>query len=940
MLARKEAELILQGVTFINQALAGEFPDRTFDSIKSHRKSLTYKQLMQEYTRRLRQVVDQGTPPSPRAPERGLDEGILRFLAELTDLDTREYNAEHLKRICRELPRRPKEDIAVEIATYIRSLFPLAQQRGPRRERPVERNLSKRKQRRIEYAKVQKLYRKNRSLCLRKILKDVVGNNTLPHDLMEPYWRTVMTAESHVTPGVERLLDRDMSSLWDPIKSHEIKNALPDNGTAPGPDGVEAKQLRSVSLNILVRVYNVLLYVGRLPEELMKSRTTMIPKKQEQDSPGDFRPIAVASVVTRVLNKILATRLLDSIPLDDRQKAFRDLDGCAEGIMKLDMVIKTCKSRFRSLFIASIDMRKAFDSVSHQAIFDTLKSFGVPKQLITYLQAMYDNNITKITYDGWESDPIRSTTGVKQGDPLSPIIFNMVVDRMFRELLEEIGVVVDELKVNAIAYADDLILVASTKMGLQELIDKSGDYLDKCGLRMNVDKSMTISVRNVPQKKKTVVDARTTFTWSGHRIPALTAADQWKYLGVPFTPEGRAVTDPVQKLREQLGKLSAAPLKPQQRLFALHTVVTPSLYHLLTFSKIYMSVLKKLDKVTRASIKRWLNLPHDTPTAYFHADVGDGGLGIPSLRWTIPLLRLNRIRNMPEYHPDARPHSLLVAETKQASLRLRDGDQQINTKEELSKRWAAVLYKCTDGKALAESAKVAGQNRWIQDGNLFVNGRDFINMVKLRINALPFRSRTSRGRIKDRRCRAGCNNAETLNHVLQQCPRTHVARVKRHDAVVSYVARALRNRNFTVLEEQHFIREGVLRKPDLVAYQGTRGLVIDGQVVGEQADLDRAHRRKVDYYENLVDDVRARTGAQEIKFTSITLSARGLWSRKSADQLNQLGVITRRDVKVISTKAIVGGLNAFHLFNRATTTRPPHAEGQRGPGPGPPRGGR
>ena len=384
MLARKEAEFTFQGVRFINQALSEAFPERTFDSIKSHRKSLKYRQLVQEHLRRLRQLVDQGAPPSPQAPGPGLEDEILRFMGQLSELDPNYHNAEHLKRICRNLSNRDKEESLIEVMIYLRSLFPRDQRRRPRVERPPEGNITRRQQRRKEYARVQELYRKNRSLSLRQILKDVESKITLPQNQMEPYWNNIMTTENLESSGVERMHNRDMSALWGPITSYEVKSAIPANGTAPGPDGVEAKELRKVPLEILVRVYNIFLYVGKLPGELLKSKTTMIPKKEVPESPGDFRPIAVASVITRVLNKILATRLLDLVPLDDRQKAFRDMDGCAEGIFKLDMVMKTCKSRYKSLFLASLDMRKAFDSVSHKAIFDTLRSFGVPKQFLSY----------------------------------------------------------------------------------------------------------------------------------------------------------------------------------------------------------------------------------------------------------------------------------------------------------------------------------------------------------------------------------------------------------------------------------------------------------------------------------------------------------------------------------------------------------------------------
>lgn len=48
----------------------------------------------------------------------------------------------------------------------------------------------------------------------------------------------------------------------------------------------------------------------------------------------------------------------------------------------------------------------------------------------------------------------------------------------------------------------------------------------------------------------------------------------------------------------------------------------------------------------RDALRAWVHLPHDVPIAYFHSDIADGGLGIPSLRWTLPLRKRNRLLNL------------------------------------------------------------------------------------------------------------------------------------------------------------------------------------------------------------------------------------------------------------------------------------------------------
>ncbi|KAK2577953.1 hypothetical protein KPH14_000752 [Odynerus spinipes] len=580
------------------------------------------------------------------------------------------------------------------------------------------------------------------------------------------------------------------------------------------------------------------------------------------------------------------------------------------------MILRYHRQNFKPLYLASVDVAKAFDCVTHNAIRDTLKTKGLPAPMIDYIANVYERSVTRLACGNWESDPIHPTCGVKQGDPLSPIIFNMIMDRLIRQIPPEVGVEIGGKHHNVFAFADDLIFVASTPTGLQQVLDLASTYLAKCGLNINATKSFTIAIRNVPHVKKTVVDCGTTFTCSGQKLPALRRPDEWKYLGVPFTPEGCSQGIEIEQLNTELSKLSRAPLKPQQRLFALRVMVLPSLYHLLTLGNTTLSRLKKIDRLVRRAVKGWLDLPHDVPSAYIHAKAKDGGLSIPSMRWQMPLMRLQRLKS---YTNEVAVSPYLTQEMGRAQRRLREGTVDIDTTAKLEQRWANLLHASVDGQALKESSKVPQQHQWITDGTRLLSGRDFINSVKLRINAMPTRSRTSRGRPKERSCRAGCNAVETLNHVLQQCHRTHRARIERHQAIVSYTTRALSKIYDTVDEEPRFITTEGLRKPDIIARSGRAALLLDVQVVSERADLEEAHKRKVEYYKPLEDAIRKRYNVQEVAFSSVTLSCRGIWSKTSAQNSTDRHIFRKTELKIISSRTLIGGLNSFWRFNRTTS---------------------
>ena len=77
------------------------------------------------------------------------------------------------------------------------------------------------------------------------------------------------------------------------------------------------------------------------------------------------------------------------------------------------------------------------------------------------------------------------------------------------------------------------------------------------------------------------------------------------------------------------------------------------MYHQLALGNVTIGALNSADKIVRRALRKWLNLPHDVPNAYFQAPVAEGGLGVPSFRWISPLLRKNRLMTLRggEDHP-------------------------------------------------------------------------------------------------------------------------------------------------------------------------------------------------------------------------------------------------------------------------------------------------
>ena len=169
------------------------------------------------------------------------------------------------------------------------------------------------------------------------------------------------------------------------------------------------------------------------------------------------------------------------LPLGERQKGFRPGDGLGFNVTLLREMLRksTDPEKPTELALVFLDVRKAFDSVNHSALFDVCEEYGVPSKLLNYLKRVYAQSTTRLKSDGIIGDEtIKVAKGVKQGDPLSCALFNTVIDRCLKSVDDSLGVKLDEdLRISKLAFADDVVLLAESPKLLQRLTTEYCDEL-------------------------------------------------------------------------------------------------------------------------------------------------------------------------------------------------------------------------------------------------------------------------------------------------------------------------------------------------------------------------------------------------------------------------------------------------------------------------------
>jgi hypothetical protein len=189
--------------------------------------------------------------------------------------------------------------------------------------------------------------------------------------------------------------------------------------------------------------------------------------------------------------------------LSDVQMGFRKGVGTRDQIFNLRIIIEKAREHQTPLYIAFIDYKKAFDSVKHGKLWTMLKEIGVDSQVVKVFKSLYDNQQAAVRIDKETTEWFRIGKGVRQGCLISPLSFNGYSEKVMREsadVLSWIGITISGRTINNLRYADDIVLVATSKEALQQLMDRVNETSKNYGLEINTKKTKVMVVSRKCEK--------------------------------------------------------------------------------------------------------------------------------------------------------------------------------------------------------------------------------------------------------------------------------------------------------------------------------------------------------------------------------------------------------------------------------------------------------
>jgi hypothetical protein len=316
------------------------------------------------------------------------------------------------------------------------------------------------------------------------------------------------------TPGLE-----DLSSPFTKEEIDAVVSSLPID-KAPGPDGFNVQFLKSCWHIIKEDIYQLCFdfYDGNLNlESINMGHITLIPKVASPENINEYRPITLLSCVLKLLTKLLANRLQKVVlkVIHKNQYGFlkgKTIQDCLAWAMEF---LYQCETSRQEIILLKLDFAKAFDTIDHAAMLSIMKQMGFDDRWISWINSIFSSGKSAVLLNGVPGRQFFCKRGVRQGDPLSPLIFVLAADLLQSAINKAFhdGTLRAPFSPDygmdflVIQYADDSLVIMQADQD-QVLVMKHilETYAQSTGLKINFHKSSMVPINLARERAQTFAD--------------------------------------------------------------------------------------------------------------------------------------------------------------------------------------------------------------------------------------------------------------------------------------------------------------------------------------------------------------------------------------------------------------------------------------------------
>ena len=313
------------------------------------------------------------------------------------------------------------------------------------------------------------------------------------------------------------------------VTAEEVFNLIMnlDTDKANGPDGISAYMLKATATSIaspLAKLFSLSLRTGKFPKLWKLAHVVPIPKADNKSDPSNYRPVSLLSIVSKILEKIVYTRLWEHIvehaPLSDCQWGFQKQRSTTTALLFTTHEWYSFLDKQKDVICVFFDYRKAFDSVPHRRLMDRLFQIGFHPSILAWICSYLSNRQQAVLVNGESSRPTVVRSGVPQGSVLGPLLFLLYINDVTKLVLSKTS--------RLVLYADDMLLYKpissqSSYVEIQRDIHRISQWTDENMLSFNSTKCKCMLLSNKRNTSHSIITLNN---------QPLEYVNQYKYLGV------------------------------------------------------------------------------------------------------------------------------------------------------------------------------------------------------------------------------------------------------------------------------------------------------------------------------------------------------------------------------------------------------------------------
>ena len=265
---------------------------------------------------------------------------------------------------------------------------------------------------------------------------------------------------------------------------------------------------------------------GKMSKSMRTAIVTLIPKEKNSKLLKNWRPVSLLNIDYKILSKIITKKLQDQIKtqISNEQKCALKGRQISDIHLNILAVLKKMKKNKDPVILTTYDYTKAFDMIDHSIIWTTLQEMKVDETTIKWIQIMYKEITSQIQVNGALTPEILIRRGIRQGCPLSMLLFVIALEAFTRSLKKNQEVVAPTDDLKAQQYADDLNTITANVRSQKEAEKELNTFCEISGLEINNDKTHIVHMNLDDEEKRQLTI----------RNPNATIDNEIKILGIYF----------------------------------------------------------------------------------------------------------------------------------------------------------------------------------------------------------------------------------------------------------------------------------------------------------------------------------------------------------------------------------------------------------------------